>query len=96
MEDWTDEDIHHSVGYPTISYNILEELKNVARLFVCASNKNGSLWGLPQSEWFLMGLCSARVVPLGEQFVCIELEFTEYHREKCTWHTTTYRKYYFV
>ena len=35
-----------------------------------SSNQNGSSW----------------VVPPGEQFVCIVLEFTEYYKEKCTWH----------
>ena len=24
-------------------------------MFVCDSNQNGSFWGLPQSEWFLLG-----------------------------------------
>ena len=24
-------------------------------MFACGSNQNGSFWGLPQSEWFLLG-----------------------------------------
>ena len=52
-------------------------------MFVCASNQSGSCWALPQSEWFLQWLCSSWVVPLGEQFVCIVLEFTEYYKENC-------------
>ena len=47
-------------------------------MFVGASNQSGSLCGLPQSEWFLLGLCSSWVVPQGEQFVCRVLEFTMY------------------
>ena len=30
-------------------------IKGEKIMFVCASNQNGSFWGLPQSEWFLLG-----------------------------------------
>ena len=46
-------------------------------------NQNGSSWGC---------------IPPGleEQFVFIVLEFTDYYKEKCTWHATAYRKYCFL
>ena len=57
--------------------------------FVCASNQNGLLGGLLQSEWFLLQLCSSWVVHRAEQFLFIVLEFQEYYKEKCTSHTAT-------
>ena len=56
---------------------------------VSASNQNGSLGGLLQSEWFLLQLHSSWVVHPPEQFLFIVLEFHEYYKEKCMSHTTT-------
>ena len=61
--------------------------KKFGKKFVSASNQNGLLGVLRQSEWFLLQWHNSWVVHLAEQFLFIVLEFQEYYKEKCTSHT---------
>ena len=72
-----------------VSYYILKEPEKIWKKFVSASNQNGLLGVLLQSEWFLLQWHSSWVVHLAEQFLFIVLEFQEYYKEKCTSHTVT-------